>query len=188
MKRKENSSAVTDWSGFDFFGGMIEKIQTGLLIIPITELSQSVSIEEVDLSKAILTFEFTGSGSNHPQWWVPGGYFVNSNTIEFAKGSVTSSGNNVVIRWRVIEFKNVKSLQRGERLAPYSGYADDIIVINEVDRLKSFAVISAKYASGNNGGNNGRFLTEFINGLPQLRITGPFAVNTTIYWQVIEFE
>lgn len=73
--------------------------------------SIDVTITAIDPTKSILIFTAGEAGGTTLPNVMVEGILVNATTIRFRKGTATGY---TTIKWQVIEFNNVKSLQRGE--------------------------------------------------------------------------
>lgn len=171
-------------------GSNIKSIQRGYFSMSAS--SQNVTISEIDLNSSILFvmaryFTNTFSLDSTVSQMAVMGNILNATTINFQK---IGSGTSINVTWQVIEFKNVKSVQKG-----FSDFARDGIneygnvTISAIDTAKSIIVSSFSYIG------NDAYLSCFSN-YKILNATtiqlgrAPSITNARNYWhwQVIEFK
>jgi len=186
-------NAVTEFSkGFveviesaDFFtyapkggGNNIKSIQRGRL--ELTSTSQNINISAVDTSKAVIYVNYQSGISNGTA--AVRGKIVDSTTINLSKFGT----DKAYVSWVVVEFDNVKSLQKGDYTLS-TGIAT--IPISTVDLNKSLLVCS--WQSDNSDNASYSVLMEY--GFQDasniyLNIATDALKNRYVHWQVIEFK
>lgn len=161
-------------------GSNIKSIQRG--ITKITSPTHNVTIAEVDLNKAILIMSFdpisTGSSDKSV-----GGKLTTSTNIQF----LCKLEYNQAVSWQVIEFNNVKSVQRGSVSGIDLGNGETFN-ITSIDTTKSFLVFNYRLdASGTavlgypcRGQITTSTTIEFQSGFG--------ALTDAVEWEVIEFN
>jgi len=105
----------------------IKSIQRGE--VSFSSTSGTVTISEVDLSKSIIIASTSGGGDGSPASSFVKTRFVSSTSINFTLGR----SSTYKVAWQVIEFSNVKSLQRGLTNVT----TDTDVTITDVDMSKS---------------------------------------------------
>lgn len=134
--RKIGASFLADSSG-----GGVKRVQRGRSVISAGEQSVMPTINEVDLNKALLKFEYgsggTDGGVNESFIY---GQLNSSNSIIFSRGVRPTSNVTVDITWEVVEFENVRSLYRG--YVNVGGNNGVVMFPKEINVLKSFFLVS----------------------------------------------
>lgn len=168
-------------------GSNIKSIQRGVATFSATDVTKTIPNNGVDLSRAIVIIEWTHT--NTPGYCYYGGISgkLNSATELLLSRWATVSGtrSTIEVAWQVIEFNNVKSLQKGTLTTVYDGTAYSA-VINSIDTTKSILF----YSYTNNTGNTnfyGEHLEGYIANATTLNFNQIFNAKT-IEWQVIEFN
>lgn len=153
----------------------IKSIQRG--IIDVTSVSTNIAISTVDLTKSIVRIV------NETQLVTKYGDTMGSLT---APTNLNLSFNaymaHNLIKWEVIEFNNVKSLQSGTYILTVSG-VEQIVPISTVNPLKSLLFFSETTDDTSaNAIALGRIVSAASIGFKSM------PVNKYIKWQVIEFN
>lgn len=171
--------------GLNSGGSNIKSKQSGT--VGITDLSQiDVAISPIDLSKSIVRVFFAGTGQitqlNYMMITVD---FLTNSSIRIKRGA--SLGSYVQpIYWEVIEFNNVKSLQRGSLVMTT---ASQNVTCSPVDVSKSMLFYHQWSTSTDGLAKNvrlGNYLTSPTNILFEGYAPQTFAPN--VDWQLIEFN
>lgn len=166
-------------------GSNVKSIQRGS-VTPwnnTTIATLDIIISSIDISKSILIIHpmLYSNFSTHD---CTGGYLKNGTTININRGSSTAA-NTTVIYWEVIEFKNVRSVQRG--LANGNGFGiGRQVTLSTINASKCF-VITSQYDTTTNSTAAARAacganITSSV--LLELWAT----TSGRIYWEVIEFN
>lgn len=173
--------------GLNSGGSNIKSIQRGTASMISGAINIDVPISSVDLNKAIVlvTFRSLSEDSNNNFLY----YFG-------VKAKLTTSTNlnlkryqgpyqSLEISWTVVEFNNVKSIQRGSLTSIYTSKSD-VVTISPVDMSKSLLFFSYTEETGNNG-----IYYAYVEGV----LTNPTTITftkqgmaKTYEWQVIEFN
>jgi len=146
----------------------------------------NVTISEIDPSKSIILFNRAGTigASTQVAQVTLKASIVDANTINFELGASTGI---VYLYWQVIEYENVKSLQKGDKTILNSG---ESVVISSVNVDK--CIVISSFYSTNTGGllyytptdGGGR-----LNNATSLGLTTGNANNDgVIHWQILEFN
>lgn len=188
----KNRPSQLAWSvGSDFFtlrpsgGSNIKSIQRGNVTISFSNLTQSVTISEVDTTKSIIILSYT-STSSPPNYGSikPRAYFATGTSFTLERGNASHSG--LVVSWQVIEFKDIKSLQSGQTTAATSSTGTQ--AISSVDLSKSALFFSFSYVSGGSG-----TMWEprmYLSSTTEITYEPGFSItNNVVYsWFVVEFK
>lgn len=167
-------------------GSNIKSIQRGSFVYS-NKTTFNVTISSVDMSKSIVivsTDSRTGSAGKNSVV----GNLTTSTNINFSTYYADASFNNYV-SWQVIEFNNVKSLQRGTQALITTDTTKNI-TISAVNDLKSIVFASVRTDDNSNNYSSENSICAEITTTTNILFTryNPFATNATIYWQVIEFN
>ncbi|MGM1048408.1 MAG: hypothetical protein ACQEXX_20025 [Bacillota bacterium] len=195
MEMKAGKPYTFRKKGTDFLadsaGGGVKRVQRGVATILTqggtdpTPTYVEVKINEVDLNKSVLKFEFSG-GSSYPEYNYTRGELIDSTTIRFTR-TKNDSQNVVRIVFEVIEFENVKSLRRGTKAMNSSLL--NIPLNPPVDLSKSFVFASfnsnTQSPINNTLGNIRPQLDKENNLSIELAIGG---TGATVAYQVVEFS
>lgn len=159
-------------------GSNIKSIQRGS--VTMTAKGQTITISPVDTTKAIVRINYF-YGSSQIGGCLISAELTNSTTITLNQGGSLSYQ---VVEWEVIEFNNIKSLQRG--IATTTTASSDI-TISSVDTLKSIIFYSHQSTSTSTT-LLGNAIRVFLLSNTKLQVAQREAINLSTYWQVIEFN
>lgn len=167
-------------------GGVIKSIQRGIAKLDSVS-SIDVTINEVDTTSSIVVIKGLTSfyGGNYRIFeTIHSIELIDSTTIRIQRGSVDGDCDVV---WEVIEFDNVKSLQKGTVSGLTVGVDNDI-TINSVDVNKTMVFTSFRNSLGTS--NSYELLqATYLKNATTLTTKGVTGVDTaTVNWQVIEFN
>jgi len=157
-------------------GNNIKSIQRGTLTTSTT--TQNIAITAVDLNSAVLIITgVEGSGSD-------AGYSVSAKltsptNIEFKCAYYAGA----TVSWQVVEFNNVKSLQRGTSTLKSSGTD---IAIAEINLSKSILVTNFR-SSGTGAGYTGYSYHAKLTTNTNINARSTTS-NGHLEWQVVEFK
>jgi len=160
----------------------IKSIQRGQAVFT-SQTTINVTISLVDLTKSIVIVELQNGNETDPTAVFVQGKLNSSTQLNLSRQGVGNS-NALSIRWTVIEFNNVKSLQTGT-----SGISTGTVTISTVDPAKSLVFFSISCyvypVVGTNAGDVRH--SAWFNSSTQIELT--FSGNvSTIYWYVVEFN
>ena len=173
-----------DRSAFGFGGGGgIKSIQHGLLSMAGT--SANVTITEVDTTKAIIIFSSYNSDvtSMTADKSVVRASITSSTNINFV--AQTAASLNSQIAWTVVEFNNVKLLQKGT--FTQAGGVGITKSISQVNVNKSLLFYS--FTTESTDTNILQILSRaYIEDSTTLSFSFPTGSNVTCNWQLVEFN
>lgn len=162
-------------------GSNIKSIQKGTFSIN-SASPYTVSIAAVDMTKSILLFNHTnknGVGGNE----IVMGKILNSTQLEF-----TCYTTNVYadVSWTVIEFNNVKSIQRGDITTTTGSFSQ---AITAVDLNKSILIVSSKYNMASIS-MQAMYLMSYFSSATAIAggVFSGSGVTIMIHYQVVEFN
>lgn len=162
-------------------GSTIKSIQRGMVVLG-NNTSATATISSVKLSNSIIQLHIGGyynssEGYQYTSETLALGKFLDDATIEISRMS-GSSTTAIQVYWTVIEFNNVKSIQKGD----YTGCTSaGSTTISQIDLNNSFLIYSSKAADGNY-----RPLA-FLYSDTEIRFAIRTNGNGVIHWTVIEF-
>lgn len=171
-------------------GGVIKSVQHGSVSWDENGGNTNVTITAVDMTKAIVTVYSKGSnGFGSAGVNAVAAKITTATNINFTRGL---TGGAIAFTWQVIEYINVKSLQRGEQsvdpvVVDVGVLPDDYAVtISEINTAKSHIVNSHKTTCSSI--YDSAFRMAKISSSTQISLGASSAgENTTHCWQVIEF-
>lgn len=190
---KKNTPAQLVWSvGSDFFilrpsggGSNIKSIQRGVASV---NQALNITINPVDVTKSIvlITVYSNGTWGNDHLYL---GYLSSGTNLVIEKGFSNTTGD---IAWQVIEFNNVKSMQRGT-FTDVGGFGaiTTTKTITSVDLSKSMVIgyIKKDVGSGSNAGETGFNITLTNSTTITVKTSnGGGSFIGTYYYYVIEFN
>jgi len=143
-----------------------------------------VTISPVDLSRAVLVFSTRDIGGDLSDQAMVRGDIIDSTTVRFTRGN--NSGGNIFIEGQVIEFSNVRRLQRSGVLVTTSGgmTAATIIPVN-VNKSIVFASWSASISSSAISSTQ---VSYRFGGSDSIIFSYSSVFTGAISFQVVEFE
>lgn len=159
-------------------GSNIKSVQRGSVTIDSTS-SIDINVSTVDVSKSILIVHFR-NGWQYTNAVALMGTIINSTTIRLSTGSTTY---NLVAKWQLIEFKNIKSLQSGI-LSSSTGSAVTA-TISSVALEKSFVIGSWKTTESSMDTTKSMTYNLELTNATTVTYT-PYNVGTCT-WFVVEF-
>lgn len=131
-------------------GSSIKNIQAGTATFTTGLASITVPISSVDLNKAVLLFSYlkdnTTTGNTADRFLIMG-TITDADILTFSVGNV--AGSNFAVNWTVIEFSNVKTLQRGIVTLSTIGYTLQNFSVSPINPTKSFLIVSGKSTDSN---------------------------------------
>lgn len=154
-------------------GSNIKSIQKGSVTLDgVSQLN--VTVSSINTAKSILIFNyFSGAETQVPNSAMRG-KILNSTQLQFNMGV---SEFTKLIRWQLIEFANVKSLQRGSSL-------NGNVAITSVDIAKA-VIFDGKFSTATAGTNpSAMTYNMYFSSATELAILGS---DGTYDWQIVEF-
>lgn len=176
---------VNDLSIHGLIGGggkNIKSLQRGSHTM--TATSNNITINSVDISKSIVKISIkSNSATGNERVSFVLARLANSTTLTL-EIDLFSAGIMPVVEWEVIEFNNVKSLQRGT--FTFSATSTNV-TITSVDTTKSVIFFShtCQIASGFPGRS---IMSGKISNATTLNFAQVQADSKSVHWQVIEFK
>lgn len=165
-------------------GSNIKSIQRGSFVFGYAETNKKITISNVDLGKTIVRLHYHEIGVSNSNSQKVRVQLLSGTQIEFnLEGTPT---DNSTIYWEVIEFDNVKSLQRGSVIVD-SPQVD--MAINPVDIQKSlmfFSNSTANTITQSRVFDRNVSYSFFTNSFIRWKQNGSYIKKTD--WQVIEFN
>jgi hypothetical protein len=155
----------------------IKSIQRGSVSLSGTSIT--VNINPVNTANAIILLSIKPGGDFSYEFYKPA--FVNGSSF-----TITSDflGAACVIKWQVIEFNNVKSLQTGDTTISTANTAQTVTV-NSVDPTKAI-LFAHVHGSNNMNADSGIMWNAELTNATTITLLSGFT-NVKIAWQLIEF-
>lgn len=178
-----NIEDVLKGHGIGGGGSNIKSVQRGSVVM--TTATKDIPISAVDMNNAIVLLNFASKlgGGSVVKPLCQKGQLTSSTNLQI---TATDYSSNVTVYWQVVEFNNVKSVQRGI-LAMQNVNKDVTISSINVDKSLIYATNDTSIASSDmNYALSGGYA---ILNSTTLRFYSPFDSSTkNIAWQVIEFK
>lgn len=143
--------------------------------------SSTVNISAVDMSKSVVLINWRSDLFYAGD--MPTAKIISNTQIQLDKGYQSSSYTYVY--GQVIEFKKVKSIQRGESYANNVQVHD--IYISSVDLTKSIVVCTMRIYSTSTASRYTMFNYYLLKN-QQIRVIFADIVDAYVVWQVVEFD
>lgn len=187
------ATAITDQggsaSGGDTFAGLalaisgiggaaVKCIQHGVTALAATD-PMNVALSPIDLNKAAVFMSFKGSNITNGIALFPIVKLTSPTNLYLYRGSTL---NSVTISWSVVEFEDVKSVQRGDYALSSSGS----IIIDAVDISKSLVIVSHEITANNTNMGYCMISGRIVNSTT-IEIDSSLT-TADVHWQVIEFN
>lgn len=184
------SKALQAVSGFDLFGGgVIKSVQRGELILGLA--GNEIAIDSVDLTKSIVRCTIKPN-TGLPAFWHVKAELINDHTLGLSTFMIIPSTNyQPQVMWEVIEFENVKSLQKGDIIHEATSSGTFTEEISPVDINKALLFVSYAYDRGGVGDQSGEYSILSSQIISESRIRFRYLTQYQTFdinWQVIEFE
>ena len=161
-------------------GAIIKTVQRGLITeMPSTSLE--ITIPDVDIDKSVLLV--TNFRGGNAYWNQILGELTASNKITLSRYDATAT-TGLQLGWQLLEFSNIKSIQKGKDVMSSPDYGFDI-TISPVDMQKSIVFLSSKNDSTSTNASYG--VRYELTGATTLRRTNNITGNVTAVWYVVEF-
>ncbi len=160
----------------------LHQVQSGRASILSGQVSTTVSIAAVDLSKSFLVFGVNGSAVN-PRDIQVSGQIAGPTTLSFARAGTAGTLN---LQWYVAEFRSGVRVQRGTLPLP-TGSKSATVSIAAVDLSKSFPLVTLRAPGSNIDGND--FVQASFADSTHLKLdwAGGTVNPSFVEWQVIEY-
>ncbi|MGF7046406.1 hypothetical protein J2T13_000882 [Paenibacillus sp. DS2015] len=165
--------------------GGVKRVQRGGASIAVTLLSVDVTVNELDLSKAILKFDSTSKSAFMDMNKIRG-EIIDSKTLRFTRHNIEGDeSKNVIIAFEVIEFENVKSLVRGTLSGQSNLYGN---IPNPINLSKSFIIASNSVNFFGSDGSTLNNVRATIISPTSFHLVIPNSRQGVVCYQIIEFE
>lgn len=167
-------------------GSNVKSIQRGTTIL--TAQSLDLTISSVDLNKSIVIMSYSDLNNSSDGNSLIRAKLTSATNINFYLGEYSTPK---YIEWQVIEFNNVKSIQRGDFTTPsttITAYVDkSSVTINSINTSKS--LIFASFASELGYSSRYTMIGNFqISNATTITLAKGNSVQRFWHWQVIEFK
>lgn len=163
-------------------GSNVKSIQRGEYSVQTNDTTINISISEVDLDCAIARFMGVTNGYGSPDKDLFTAKLTSPTNLRLTRGG---SGYTATVAWEIVEFNNVKSVQRGSITASSTLN----ISIGAVDIAKSLVIFDA-YTTGTSASLFGESTRQVVlTSSTNLRILSHITSTlSTLEWKVIEFK
>lgn len=169
-------------------GSSIKSVQHGFFSLPKTETVKNITVNAVDNHKSIVLISLYTEDGNVYNKAINFIADVDSPTnIRIERKSESNSSSTLYMSWQLVEFDNIKSIQKGQ--FTYSQYvsSEEIIPIENINMGKSVVFFTHTTTSivANTANNIERLVRIKSNN--ELGIYTP-QLGDIINWQVVEFN
>lgn len=165
-------------------GATIKSIQRGVSQIPSGQSFIDVVISSVDELASIVRSPYTIQAGSNLNDVIIKCELINNTTVRLSRNNAPAF-NSANIYWVVIEYNNVKSLQKGTYSLGVSGSEQTVNISSiNVDKSQIFSSFTHNEGSSQIDGSNLGY--RIINNTTIGFETG--AIRPDIHWQVIEFN
>lgn len=156
----------------------IKSIQRGSTTVNATTVN--VTISAIDLTKSVVMLSIYGRNNQNANVLAVAGALTTATNIAFYVN--TAALNYSVVEWTVIEFNNVKSVQRGSNT---TNVMASTFSISSVNPLKSILFASHTTADIY---TNGTYPSIALTNATTISVAQNNSNSLNIRWQVIEFN
>lgn len=167
-------------------GAVIRSIQRGVTTIPFNNNIINVTISAINLNNSIVKISHidnrVGTNPSADQGNVRA-ELTSTTNLQLVDNALSGSGGRDVY-WEVVEFNNVKSVQRGNYSVNVT--TEDIVNISSVDISKSI-IFASHYHNSTLPDTAAFLLKSRIISATQIGFQTSL-IRPTIHWQVIEFR
>ena len=161
-------------------GSNIKSIQRGSATM--NALTVNVAISAVDITKSIVKIYMRNTAVSGTGYLTANAEITTSTNLRLAVVAIIVGTE--VVDWEIIEFNNVKSLQKGTKVVSTTS---EIVTITGVEPTKSVLFISWDAPMSSNM-HNLSASGELTNSTTITLFQASSGVVRTIKWQVIEFN
>ncbi|MDD5477084.1 MAG: hypothetical protein PHG87_02590, partial [Candidatus Omnitrophica bacterium] len=171
----------------------IKRVQSGVVNFDTWDISASVNITPVDMSKTIILLQNTPGNSTNDQNFFFTAQFESSSTIQINRAGAAVTNASAAVAWQVIEFSDGVRVQRGISSIGQGIIQKKIILASDTDFTKAVPIIQTQAPFTNTTTTQELFLLpSFITEAPdqKLQLDRYSATSTKtvqITWQIIEF-
>lgn len=168
----------------------IKSIQRGSVITPTSNTVSITLPQSIDTAKSIIRIQFIvnrGYISSSAQYYFARASIVDANTIKIST-SANLTAKMGRFEWEVIEFDNVKSLQKGSLTASTNG-TEIPVSTSQINIAKSLLFYSYTYDTYTSSGDiQYSYLQGYIYSPNQINFLSNISEPKTVEWQLIEFN
>lgn len=165
----------------------IKSIQRGTTSFTAAATTKDITISQVDISKSIVRVSMVVTAQDqtpHTQKTIGcGARLTTSTNLNLAK---LVGGKDITVSWEVIEFNNVKTIQRG--ILDSSQNFTFTVSITAVDLNKSLLFTNSKAYNSYVVYSEKPTYTERFSSSTQLEFKQDGIGASEIYWEVIQFN
>jgi hypothetical protein len=163
-------------------GSSIKSIQSGESSMSgLTNLD--ITISEVNLINSIVIIYERSSTTAAAQSLKVKGKLTNYTTLNLTRSS--SATSSAYVSWQVIEFNNVKSLQKGDYVLTTT--SAETVTIASVNVTKSILIFSFSSTSTTTSSGGACLCSGYLSNSTTITFQKG-VVDANIHWQVIEFS
>ena len=168
-----------------FAGTKIKSIQVGISsLASMHKTERTATITSVTMSKSILLFDYYCTGGNGGAAGTTiMGVLTDSTTVTFTRDYAIS--DNIFIHWKVIEFEQGVTVQRGT--TTFSTNTKNITV-SSINIDKSYPIVTFKPSSTSTSGIYDRVASRLTSNTNLEVVAGSVTSGDAIAWQVVSFD
>lgn len=170
-------------------GSNIKSIQRGTATMETGLTEKLIDISTIDMNSAIVMVSGCAYNESYADRAFVAAEIASNAQIKLIRGY--SSTNNNPISWQVVEFNNVKSLQRGSILLPFnSPYPPTVdVTVNTINPEKSMLCVSFHTVYSDNSG----LAIRNIQGAYNIKNSTTIefihsSTKVTAHWELVEFK
>jgi len=161
----------------------VSSVQIGQKIVSSADSSDTVTISSVDTTKSVLFYSVRMSEGSGPDEERIVGELTDSTTLTFTK---RSSGLDIIVEWKVVEFSSGVSVQRGSITGASS--TEDVTITNVSDTTKCFVLVNSFYDDSSYN-RTPEVITGYLSSTTNLRLEcGSGNTNGIWVWQVVKID
>lgn len=169
-------------------GNVIKSIQTGIFNFEENDIVRNITVDSVNHEKSIVLIStFVDSSGFNQISRMLSAEIVSDTNIEIKRGSTSNRSNPILVSWQLIEFDDVKSMQKG--IGVRDGSGKTIITIDSVDIAKSLIFYTYHMTLGGTGDVSSTYFDSRVRIISdtEIGVTTPSTFEE-VYWQVVEFK
>lgn len=161
----------------------IKSVQNGVFLL--SGNTADITINSVDATKSIVLISVAGTSNNiDNQGFFVSAKLTNNTTINLTR---LNGQQNLKVAWTVVEFKNIKSLQKGD-VSTGDNTPTKTVTVNAINPSK--AILFFNYSSTDPGPS---MYQEALNGTIDSSTSITFSQHSTaksknVHWQLVEFK
>ena len=167
-------------------GSNIKSIQSG--VFTMSAISNDIPISPIDITKSIIIISVINPFATSPNKMLVQGQIISTTAIRIGTKIDATASYYPTVNWQVIEFENVKSLQKGDYFPSPVG-SEVAIAVSNININKSLLIVTWKHSSTTTSGSAVRAFSLGTRIIDETSIG--FNANlsgTYTHWQLIEFN